>query len=433
MRFTAADVASATGGDLRGENADIDGASFDSRTLRPGQLFVPIVADRDGHEFIAAAIAAGAAAYLTAGPAPAGAPAVVVDDTTAALLRLGRWARQRFPDRVVGITGSVGKTSVKDLTAAVLRAHWRTAANEKSFNNDWGLPITILNAPDNTEALVLEMGMRGFGEIDRLCEVGRPHVGVVTRVAAAHTGRVGGIEGVARAKGELIEALPAGGAAILNADDPYSMGMASLTDARILTFGRHAGEVRVEALTLDAEARPRFTLATPWGNTDIALAVSGEHMAVNAAAAAAVGLVLDVPIDAIAPALADAHLSPWRMEMLRSVDGGFVLNDAYNANPASMRAALATLLALPVTRRIAVLGIMAELDDPDAEHASLAAEINAAGVELIAVGTDRYGVAPTADPVAAVGSVGRDCAVLVKGSRVAGLERIALAIAALGS
>jgi UDP-N-acetylmuramoyl-tripeptide--D-alanyl-D-alanine ligase len=319
---------------------------------------------------------------------------------------------------------------VKDLAAVAIGARWRTAANEKSFNNDWGLPSTILNAPDDTEALVLEMGMRGFGEVTRLCEVGRPTVGVVTRVAAAHTERVGGIEGVARAKGELVEALPSTGWAILNADDHWVAAMATRTAAGVLTFGRHAGDVRVEDLVLDDAARPRFTLATPWGRHAVALGVSGEHMALNAAAAVAAALVLEVPLAAAATAVGAATLSPWRMEMLRSPRGGYVINDAYNANPASMRAALATLMALPVRRRVAVLGYMAELDDAPGEHAAIAAEVLAAGIELVPVGTDLYGIPAVGHPEGVVGSVGPECGVLVKGSRVAGLERLAAELAA---
>jgi UDP-N-acetylmuramoyl-tripeptide--D-alanyl-D-alanine ligase len=430
VRFTASDGAVATGGSLHGPDVQLDGVSFDSRTLRAGQLFVPVVAERDGHDFLAAAVAVGAPAYLTAGPTVDGATAILVDDTLRAFLDLGRWARPRFPDRVVGITGSVGKTSVKDLAGAAIGARWRTTANEKSFNNDQGLPATILNAPDDTEALVLEMGMRGFGEIARLCDVARPTVGVVTKVAAAHTGRVGGIAGVAKAKAELVQALPASGWAILNADDAHVRAMADQTEARVLTFGCDSGDVRVTAITLDDLARPRFMLRTPWGTASVALSVSGLHMAVNAAAAIAAALVVDVPLGAAVDGAEKAALSPWRMEMLRSRQGGFVINDAYNANPSSMRAALDALLALPAERRIAVLGLMAELDDPAAEHAAVAADVFAAGVELVAVGTDLYGVEPVDDPVAALGSIPATSAVLVKASRVAGLERVAAAIAA---
>lgn len=404
----------------------ISGVSYDSRSLRPGQLFVPIVADRDGHDFIDAALVAGAPAYLTTGRVgSAGGTAIEVADTTRALLDLGAAMRRRLLDRVLGITGSVGKTSVKDLAREVVSARWRTAASEKSLNNDWGLPATIVNAPDDTEALVLEMGMRGLGEIARLCSVARPTVGIVTRVAAAHTERVGGLDGVARAKGELVEALPASGCAVLNADDERVIAMRSRTSARVLSFGLDHGDVRVTDLALDHLARPRFVLRTPWGTTTVSLAVSGVHMALNAAAAAAGGLVMDVPIDAIAPALAGATLSPWRMEMHRSRSGGVVLNDAYNANPASMRAALETLAALPAARRIAVLGVMAELDDPETEHRGVAAEARRLGVEVVAVGTDWYGMAPADDPLSVVGAVDADTAVLVKASRVGGLERVA--------
>src|SRR5688500_13338239 len=187
MRFGAPEAADAVGGRLAGPDVQLNGVSFDSRTVWHPQLFVPIVAERDGHRFIPAALAHGAGAYLTAHE-PGGGTAIVVDDTLHALMRLGRWGRERWGSadharRVVGITGSVGKTSTKDLVAAALAPSARTWANERSFNNDQGLPTTILNAPDDTEVMVLEMGMRGFGEIGRLCSIGRPHIGIVTRVA----------------------------------------------------------------------------------------------------------------------------------------------------------------------------------------------------------------------------------------------------------
>ncbi len=426
VRFTAAQAAAASQGTLDGPSVDLDGVSYDSRALRAGQLFVPIVADRDGHDFIGDAVAAGAPAYFTTGVRAAGdATAIEVADTTAALLALGAWARTGFPDRVIGITGSVGKTSVKDLARVVVGSHWRTAASEKSLNNDWGLPATIVNAPDDSEALVLEMGMRGLGEITRLCEVAKPTVGVVTRVAAAHTERLGGIDGVARAKAELVQSLPSNGWAVLNADDSRVAAMSALTQARVLTFGLHGGDVRVEDLVLDELARPRFRLSTPWGHASVVLPVSGVHMALNAAAAVAAALAVGVPLDSGVDALAGVTLSPWRMEMGRAVSGAVILNDAYNANPASMRAALDTLVSLPAARRVAVLGVMAEIEDPEREHRALADEVRSRGVELIAVGTDLYGQAPVSDPVTAVGELGEGTAVLVKASRVAGLERVA--------
>jgi UDP-N-acetylmuramoyl-tripeptide--D-alanyl-D-alanine ligase len=415
-----------------GPDVEITGAAFDSRSLRSGDLFVPVVAARDGHQFIADAVTAGAAAYLTSRPAESlPVPGIEVADTGDALMALAGWARARVTVPVVGITGSVGKTSTKDLVRAALRSQLRVAANERSFNNEQGLPVTILGASDDTEVLVLEMGMRGIGEIARLCAVARPDVGVVTAVAAAHTERVGGIEGVARAKGELIDALPDGGTAILNADDALVAAMAGRTSASVVTFGHspHA-DVRVEGLQLDGLARPTFDARTPWGEVTVTLAVSGAHMAVNAAAALAVAGVLGVDLGDAADAVGAAHLSPMRMQVVPTAAGGVVINDAYNANPTSMRAALEALIGVDAQRRIAVLGPMAELDDPDATHREVAAYARALGVELVAVGTDRYGADPLEpnDVAVVIGPVDAGTAVLVKASRAAGLESVATAL-----
>lgn len=426
MRIRASDVAAATGGTLFGPDVDLDGVSFDSRSLVPSQLFVALVAERDGHEFIVSAMGNGAGAYLTQRE-PGQGTAIVVADTAEALMRLGRWGRSRLDARVVGITGSVGKTSTKDLARAALAAGLRTAANERSFNNEQGLPVTILNSPDDTQALVLEMGMRGFGQITRLCEVGRPDIGVVTRVAEAHTELVGGIEGVARAKSELIASLPASGTAVLNADDHRVASMSSIAACSVLTFGMSAGaDMQIDQLVLDELARARFVLRTPWGNVPVALAVSGEHMAVNAAAALAVAAICGVDLAASSGALADAQLSPWRMEIVRHGNGVVVINDAYNANPASMRAAIDTLMSLRISgRRVAMLGAMAELADPTKDHAEIAALLTERGVELIAVGTDLYGVPACDNALEVLRSLAGDDAVLIKGSRIAGLERLA--------
>ncbi len=385
---------------------------------------MPIVADRDGHSFIPAAVANGAAGVLSAAGPADGVPTIVVEDTSQAFLDLAAWARDHFGDQVVAITGSVGKTSVKDLTAAVLARRWKTHAAMRSYNNEQGLPHTMLNAPDDTEVLVFEMGMRGFGQIAQLCGVARPTFGIVTSVAAAHTEMVGSIEGVARAKGELIDSLGSDGVGILNADQPLVAAMAGRCAGRVVTFGL-TGDVRVEKLTLDDVARARFTLATDWGRVEVALAVPGAHMAINAAAAAACGLGLDVALDEVATALAGAGISPWRMELHRTSAGGVLINDAYNANPASMRAALDTLARLAGDRKVAILGRMAELADPVTEHPAIAEYARELGIELIAVGTDLYGCTPVSDPVAALGVVGPGTAVLVKASRSAGLEKLA--------
>lgn len=428
MRFRSHDVAVATGGTLVGPDVAIDGVSFDSRTIEPGQLFVPLVAARDGHEFVQAALARGAAAYLTSRP-PQGGTAVLVPDTLRALMELAAARCREASATVVGITGSVGKTSTKDLAWAALAASRRTWANERSFNNDQGLPTTVLNAPDDTEVLVLEMGMRGFGEISRLCRIAPPHIGVVTRVAEAHSDRVGGIEGVARAKAELVAALPSAGIAVLNADDPRVRAMAGSCAGSVLLFGEAAdSDVRIERIELDDLARATFALATPWGRFQVRLGVSGRHMAANAAAALAVVGAVGGDLAAGARALAEVRLTAMRMEVLRTATGALVLNDSYNANPTSMRAALDALVAMPASRRIAVLGVMAEISDPEVEHAAIARYAAERGIEVLAHGTELYGIDPTDDPVGALGSLAGGDAVLVKASRAAGLERIAVGL-----
>ena len=435
MRFMAADVANATGGKVVGQNAHLDGVSFDSRTLRPGQLFVPIVAERDGHEFIDDAVARGAGAYLTAREPQGRRTAIVVADTLAALMELGKFGRARLDattnGRVVGITGSVGKTSTKDFAHAALSASLRTASSDKSFNNDQGLPTTILNAPDDTEALVVEMGMRGFGEIARLCSIAQPHIGVVTAVAAAHTERVGGLDGVAKAKGELVEALPSSGTAILNADDARVVQMASRTAASVLTYGVSAtADVAMTSHTVDDAGYVTMSVASPWGSVDVRVPAPGAHMASNALAALAIAGVCGVSMDDAARGLESAQLSPMRMETHVTVHGATVVADCYNANPASVAAALHTLAKMRAARRVAILGVMAELADAKIEHERIAALAGELGVEVFAVGTDLYG-APIVEIEAAVqmlDELGADAVALVKGSRVARLERVVSAL-----
>ena len=428
----AADVANATGGALIGQNAHLSGVSFDSRTITPGQLFVPIVAVRDGHEFIEVALKSGAGAYLTQHD-PVGRTAIVVDDTLSALLKLGAWARARLEptvgSKVIGITGSVGKTSTKDFIAAALSSELIVSASERSFNNDQGLPVTLLNAADNSQALVLEMGMRGFGEIARLCSIAQPNIGVVTAVAAAHTERVGGIEGVAKAKAEMVQALPSSGYAILNADDDRVRNMGSLTQAQVLTYGVHeSADVRIITCELDEMARASVTATTPWGTVSWAMSVPGAHMALNAVAAIAVSGVCGVNIHSAAAALEQSFVSPMRMQVMTTDDGMTIVNDAYNANPASMRAALDTLVGIKASRHIVIAGQMAELADSSSEHSAIVEYARSKKIEFIACETDNYATPSFSvdDVVQAVRNGGSDVAVLVKGSRVAQLERVVL-------
>jgi UDP-N-acetylmuramoyl-tripeptide--D-alanyl-D-alanine ligase len=435
VRLSSDEVAAATGGRRVGPDVFVNGAAIDSRSIQPGQLFVPVVAERDGHEFVDAAVDAGATLYLWARAPMLGirrATAVVVPDTSVALLDLGRAARARLGDIVVGITGSVGKTTVKDLTAAALGVARRVAASDRSFNNELGVPLTLLNAPDDVEAVVVEMGARGRGHVALLCDVARPTIGVVTAVAMAHIEMFGSVEEVAMSKGELVEALPADGTAVLNADDRLVAAMADRTSARVLRFGLGgAADVRGTGVEVDDELRPRFVLESPWGRTEVRLGLHGEHQVANALAAAAAALAAGVPLDAVAPALAAEPCSPWRMALATAPSGARILNDAYNANPASTAAALRSLARLPARRRLAVLGVMAELGPTaEEEHRRVADLAEGLGIEVVAVGTSWYGVEPVAAgddgaALAAIGPLGADDAVLVKGSRVAGLERLA--------
>jgi UDP-N-acetylmuramoyl-tripeptide--D-alanyl-D-alanine ligase len=432
VRLQASRVAEVTGGALHGHDVEIDGVSVDSRTTAPGNLFVALRAERDGHDFTADALDAGAAALLVDRPVDAPS-AVVVPDTNAALLALGTHARSRLGDRVVGITGSVGKTSTKDLVAGVLARSHPTWASARSYNNEIGVPLTLLGAPDGTVSTVVEMGMRGFGHIDALCAVARPTMGVVTSVAMVHTELVGDLDGVARAKRELVEALPASGHAVLNAADARVAAMAAHTDARVVWFGQD-GHVSAERVELDEDLRPHFHLVSDWGSVDVSVAARGIHQVSNALAAAAVGLVWDVPLEAVAEGLATAALSPWRMELTRTPAGAVVINDAYNAGPTSMEAALRSLAALPAHRHVAVLGHMAELGpDGPAEHRRIGEVATALGIRVVAVAEPAYGVGDLVDDadaaIAALSPLADGDAVLVKASRAAGLEVVAEALA----
>ena len=430
MRLMASDVAQAISGELIGSNAHLDGVSFDSRTIKPGQLFVPIVDQRDGHDFIADALSRGAGAYLTS-RAPQGRTAITVNDTVAGLMKLGAWGRTRLDtqlqNRVVAITGSVGKTSTKDLIASALATVLRTHSNDQSFNNDFGLPTTILNAPDDIEALVVEMGMRGFGEIARLCEVARPHIGVVTVVSNAHTQRVGSINGVTRAKRELIESLPAGGCAVLNADDSNVLSMRDASKAAVLTFGESSSaEVRMVDCEIDQQGRAIAMVKTPWGDAKLSMNVPGKHMAHNALAALCVAGILHIDISQAAEAISKSNISPFRMQIRKLKNGAVVIDDSYNANPASMRAAFETLSTFSGARRIAFCGLMAELAEPSEDHLAISLLAKQKQIELVAVETYLYGVRPISFSQArqVLEELGDGDVVLVKGSKVAGLVRL---------
>ncbi|MGZ8764273.1 MAG: UDP-N-acetylmuramoyl-tripeptide--D-alanyl-D-alanine ligase [Acidimicrobiia bacterium] len=452
MDLTLTEIAAVTGGALHGGPADrvTNSFAFDSRRLEPGACFVALRDARDGHHYVADAFERGAHVALVEripDDAPSGA-LIVVPDALAALGHLGRWARTRLAGAtVVGITGSAGKTATKDLTAAALASSLAVHASVGSFNNELGLPLTLLAAPMGTEVVVAEMGARFTGNVADLCEIARPDVGVVTNIGLAHAEHLGGRPGIARVKGELLVALPAAGVAVVNADDEATRELVSLTRARVLRVGARAdADVRTRDVRLDAELRPHFVLETPWGTSEVALGVRGKHQVQNAAMAAAAALSLRVPLADVVSGLAEATTASWRMQLHRSPDGVIVLNDAYNASPTSVAAALESFAHLaPDGRRIFVFGEMLELGDQSAtEHAHVGALAAETGVDvLVTVGSGARPAADAArergltvvdapDAAAALGAVREAArpgdAVLVKASRAMGLEVLADAL-----
>jgi UDP-N-acetylmuramoyl-tripeptide--D-alanyl-D-alanine ligase len=441
-------VAKSIDGRLLGPDAQITGVVADSRNAGPGDLYVALSGEHvDGHDFVAEAFDRGAAAVLVAREMAYKGSAIVVRDTGRALMELASDHRRRIDARVVAITGSTGKTSVKDLTAAVLSLRYRVTASPRSFNTEVGVPLTLLASSDDTEVVICEMGSRGRGHITLLADVARPLVGVVTNVGPAHLEMFGSLEAVAEAKAELVEALPEHGMAVLNADDPVVRHFERRTSARTLLFGTSAeSAVRGEDLSLDAEGKASFTLRTPEGTERVDLAVPGEHMVWNALAACAVGVALGLSAGECAAALKEATISPWRMEVFVTESGVRVVNDAYNANPTSTAAALkAARWMAGESECIAVLGEMAELGAVSGEeHERIGELVARLGIDRlitvggparrISVGAVREGVEPervssyetVEEALTAVRSKARPgVVVLVKASRRAGLERLA--------
>ncbi|MET9699197.1 UDP-N-acetylmuramoyl-tripeptide--D-alanyl-D-alanine ligase [Streptomyces sp. NPDC006529] len=461
--LSLAEIADITGGlahDIPDPSVRVTGpVVIDSRQVEPGSLFAAFDGERvDGHDYAERAVAAGAAAVLAA--RPVGVPAIVVPDVEKALGALARAVVERLGTDVVALTGSAGKTSTKDLIAQVLQHHAPTVWTPGSLNNEIGLPLTALKATAETRHLVLEMGARGIGHIAYLTGLTPPRIGLVLNVGTAHIGEFGGREQIAQAKGELVESLPdeaAGGVAVLNADDPLVRAMTARTKARTVLFGEaDDADVRATEVRMTEGGRPSFTLHTPTGCGEVTLRLYGEHHVSNALAAAAVAHVLGMSVAEIATALSGAGtLSRWRMEVTERADGVTVVNDAYNANPESMRAALRALAAMGGGARAnggrtwAVLGPMAELGDESlAEHDAvgrLAVRLNvnklvavggreASWLQLGAYNEGSWGEESVlvSDAQAAVDLLRSELrpgdVVLVKASRSIGLERVALAL-----
>ncbi|MDQ6524134.1 UDP-N-acetylmuramoyl-tripeptide--D-alanyl-D-alanine ligase [Nocardioides sp. LHD-245] len=445
-------VAEIVGGTLHGADVTVSAPAYvDSRTPLAGGLFVAVVGERvDGHDY-----ADGAHAVL--GSRPTAAPTVVVTDPVAALGLLARHVLDRLDATVLAMTGSQGKTGTKDYLAAVLRtlagegAVVATAANN---NNELGVPLTVLRADHDTRFLVVEMGARGVGHLSYLCDIAPPSIAAVLNVGTAHVGEFGGREQIARAKGELVEALPADGVAVLNADDALVAAMAGRTRARVLDFGRHDAALSWRALELDPLGRPSFDLGFEGDWHRVSLLQAGMHQIDNALAAAGLAIAAGFGAAEIAAALSTARpASRWRMEMTERADGLVLVNDAYNANPESMTAALEALsdirsasAAVGVRRRtVAVLGEMKELgDEHDAGHQLVGRTAAGLGIDVVVVvGDAARGIAEgaadgTGEVIVTAGreeatawvrqNAGAEDVVLVKASRGVALEVVAEAI-----
>jgi UDP-N-acetylmuramoyl-tripeptide--D-alanyl-D-alanine ligase len=368
---------------------------FDSRKATPGCIFLALKGEvADGHDFAADAYRAGAMFSLTTRRIDG--PCIVVEDVLEALSILATFVRKRLTKlKVIGITGSQGKTSTKDLLTHMLSNVGPTVSPAGSFNNDLGLPITLLECDDDTKYCVLEMGARHKGDIARLCSIAQPNIGVVLTVGTAHLGEFGSVEAIAETKSELIQTLQPEGIAVLGSYDKYTPAMSSLHSGRVINFGSGC-EVRAAEIEI-REGRPHFDLVTPAGRDAVGMRLVGEHHIANALAAAAVGTALDLPIEIIASSLSTAeNSSKWRMEV-RDLFGLLLINDSYNANPESMAAALRSLVLFAQERggeSWAFLGKMHELGESSAQrHAAIGTLAQEIGIDhLVAIGAPEYGV-----------------------------------------
>lgn len=441
MRLSA--IALWTRGHLVGGDVNVTGVSIDTRKVQAGDLFVAIKGERvDGHDFLADAQARGAIAALVTRKVDSPLPQVVVDDTALALGDLASAVRAQGNVRVIGITGSNGKTTVKTLTASILSRHGRTHVNAGNYNNELGLPLTLLAMPQDTEYAVLEMGAGKPGDIAYLAAIARPDIGLVNTIAPAHLERMGSVEGVAETKGALYQALPVDGVAIINADDAFASFFAGLAGSRRqLRFGlNHKADVGADIVDQRVDGS-HFVLSTPIGDADVHLPLAGRHNIANAMAAASIALAMDVPLDTIVEGLEQVPGVAGRLQLEHMPGDWTLIDDSYNANPGSVGAAIDTL-TLADGERWLVLGDMAELgDNAAALHAGIGERARKQGVDRL------FAVGPlSASAVKAFGERGEHFAdkaalsaalkqqlhggvtCLVKGSRSAGMDQVVAAL-----
>ncbi|GAA0714125.1 UDP-N-acetylmuramoyl-tripeptide--D-alanyl-D-alanine ligase [Dokdonella soli] len=443
LNLHLSDIAQWTGGQLRGADCTIEAVSTDTRTLGAGMLFVALKGEHhDAHDFAANARERGAAALLVSRELPVDLPQVIVADTQVALGETARAMRARRRVRVIGITGSNGKTTVKTLVASILARHGRTHVNAGNLNNEIGLPLTLLAMPADSEYTVLEMGAGKPGDIAYLAAIAQPDVALVNNVAAAHLERMGTLQGVAETKGAIYRALPADGVAVINADDAFADYFAVLAaPRRVLRFGLLRRADISANLDPEANAAGRFRLLTPAGNTEIALPLPGRHNVMNALAASTIAIALGVPLATIRAGLEAVPNVSGRLLRREHASGAIVIDDSYNANPGSFAAAIATLAGEP-GERVLVMGDMAELGtDAERLHADIGALAKRSGIRhLRAVGrlsraaVDAFGGGAEhyADQAALIdalrGELRGGVVLLVKGSRSSAMDRVVRAL-----
>ena len=404
IALTLEQIAKIVGGKTYGDSSQVISSApvFDSRSAVKGSLFLALVGQStDGHDFVQDAKAHGATGFLTTKQVAG--DGVVVSDVLIAVRTLAAYVRKQLPDLIViGITGSSGKTTTKDLLSSILSSRASCVATKASFNNELGAPITLLECDAETKYCILEMGARHQGDIAALCDMAQPNVGVVLRVGTAHLGEFGSVEKIAQTKGELIQSLKPEAIAVLGTYDSHTKVMNTLHSGRVIYFGEGAqDDVRAADIEL-REARPHFDLVTPAGRDAVGMRLIGAHQISNALAAAAVCTALDIPIEVIASGLSTADLaSKWRMQ-INDVDDLLVINDSYNANPESMIAALDSMALFAQERggaSWAFLGQMHELGaQSNALHASVATHAHELGVDhLVSVGTRAFAEGIPAD------------------------------------
>ena len=401
----------------------VTGYSTDSRTTEKGDLFIPLIAERDGHDFIEDALSSGAIGHLYS-HGTAQKNGIKVTSTIEALHILASEAFRQLDPVGIGITGSVGKTTTKDMIRRCLTPSFKVWASERSFNNEIGVPLTILSSPLETEYLILE--------IQKLCQIANPKVGVVTCIGNAHSEFFGGLANTINAKGELVESLQEDALAVLNFDDLNVRALGSRTSAEILLYGMEGGDVVAENITVNPDLKASFDMRSPWGSSKIQLNVPGKHNVTNALAAAAVAMHAGAPISTVASGLESVEISPLRMETFTTPSGILIINDAYNANPLSMKAALSSLVATSRKNLVAVLGVMAELgDDHVSSHEEIGQIAKSNDVDVISLNVKEYGgqlVSTIDDAYRAIKDKIQDpqnTALLLKGSRVVALENLA--------